>query len=106
MAVLREKLVETTAAWESEQAANANLEGILTELWRQAYRSRRRALDLETELASLRNHLAGVERRAVALDADLARVREELGAVHGSRIWRWGEPIGRLVQSLGLMRRR
>lgn len=45
-------------------------------------------------------------REATDLAAHLHRTQQELAAVYRSRIWRWGEPVGRFIQSMGVMRSR
>jgi len=83
----------------------------------------RRTLELETELTRLRGshadlgHLRdelaaaqplrmNLEQRVRDLEADLSRARGELATVYASRTWRWGEPVGRFLQSFGIGRNR
>lgn len=63
-------------------------------------------LRLRDELGSTQAARRGLEQHLQTLDADLSRTRGELATVYNSRTWRWGEPVGRFLQSFGIMRNR
>lgn len=112
VAALIAELAESQAARDSERAASARSREELAVVRTSKLGLERRASDLEVELAHSRQELdAGrtarqmLERKAGDLAVEVTRLRQQLGVVFASRTWRWGEPIGRLIQSLGVMRR-
>ena len=141
MASLVRREAEMNAVRDSERAAIAALETVVTDLRTQVDHNSSRTSDLRIELTrcgeelslvrasktflertvdDLRADLArwreeleaaraskgALERHINDLEADVEHSREELRVVCSSRTWRWGEPVGRLIQSFGFMRRR
>jgi len=50
--------------------------------------------------------IADLRARASAMETELRHARGELSTVYASRTWRLGEPVGRFIQSMGVMRSR